>query len=296
MNINKYISRFAIFLFASFFLWACEKEITVELPESEEKIVVEGWIENGQTANVILSRNASYFAPINEASINQMFNIDAVVKVKEVETGTEEVLIKTLNPLFIPPVLYKGTSLTGKNNHHYELRIEIDGKVITATAYIPDTVPLDSSYFMIEPVLDTLGPVFLMFQDPPAMGNYYRIFSKRLNKDNRFVPVWGSIYDDALFNGQYINYSFYRGLDNYATQPDDYSAADFHFTYGDTIVTRFTVLNKAHFDFWRSYENAYFSGGNPFASPATIFSNVNGALGIWGGYAAVYDTCVAVQR
>jgi len=296
MKKTNYITYFLILILTLFILSACEKEITVDLPESEEKIVVEGWIENGQTAQVILSRNAAYFDVINEATINQMFNIDAIVKVKEVETGTEEILTKTFNPLFIPPVLYKGNTLTGKTNHHYELHIEIDGKVITATTYIPDTISVDSTYFKPEELLDTLGPVYLMFQDPPALGNYYRIFSKRLSKDNRFVPVWGSVYDDALFNGQYINYSFYRGLDNYAAQPDDYTAADFHFTYGDTIVTRFTVVNKAHFDFWRSYENAYFSGGNPFASPATIFSNVNGGLGIWGGYAAVYDTCIAVQR
>ncbi len=285
----------AFLLITTFTFLSCEKDITLDLPDAEEKIVVEGWIENEQPPMVILSKNSSYFAVINETTINQMFNIDATVKVKEIETGVEEILTKTLNPLFIPPVLYKGSTLTGKINHHYLLTIEQDGIILTATTFIPDIINIDSTYFMTEPPQDTLGPVWIMFQDPPQEGNYYRIFTKRISQDNRFIPVWGSIYDDMLFNGEYINYSFYRGTDRYAPSPEDFSAADFYFTFGDTIVTKFCVLDKAHYDFWRSYENAIYSDGNPFASPATIFSNINGGLGIWGGYAAVYDTTIAVN-
>lgn len=276
-----------------FFTTSCEKDISLDLPRAEEKIVVEGWIENGQVPQVALSRNASYFDVIDEAAIMHMFNVDAVVKVREVETGIEETLTKTINPMFLPPVLYKGSVLTGKLKHHYELYIDVDGKIITASTYIPDTIPVDSTYFRIEPLLDTLGPVYIMFQDPPQVSNYYRIFTKRLSVDNRFIPAWGSIYDDIFFDGQYIDYSFYRGIDFYATQPEDYEADDFHFTIGDTIITRFCAIDKAHYDFWRTYENAIYSGGNPFASPATIYSNVSGALGVWGGYAAVYDTTIA---
>jgi len=275
------------------FMVSCEKDISLDLPRAEEKIVVEGWIENGQVPHVALSRNASYFDVIDEAAIMHMFNVDAVVKVREVETGIEETLTKTINPSFLPPVLYKGSTLTGKIKHHYELLIEVDGKSLTATTYIPDTISTDSTYFKAEPLLDTLGGVYIMFQDPPLETNYYRIFTKRLSKDPRFVPVWGSIYDDIFFNGQYINYSFYRGIDFYATQPEEYEEDDFMFCIGDTIVTRFCAIDKAHYDFWRTYENAIYSGGNPFASPATIATNVSGALGVWGGYAAVYDTTVA---
>jgi len=250
--------------------FSCEKDITIDLPEAEEKIVVEGWIENNEHPKVILSRNSSYFSVINEATINHMFNVDAVVTVKEIETGTEEVLVKTFNPLFLPPVMYNGSVITGKINHHYLLTIEVDGKILTANTSIPDTIGVDSTYFEVEPPQDTLGPVWIMFQDPPQQGNYYRIFAKRLSKDTRFIPVWGSIYDDVLFNGEYIDYSFYRGVDRYAPSPEDFSAADFYFTFGDTIVTKFCVLDKAHYDFWKTYENAIYSDGNPFAAPATI--------------------------
>ena len=280
---------------APFVFNSCEKDITIDLPAAEDKIVVEGWIENDQAARVILSRNSSYFAPIDSNALTHMFNVDAVVTVKEIETGTEETLTKTLDFNFIPPVLYKGSSLKGKINHHYLLTITVDGKTLTSTTVIPDTIHVDSAWFKTDPLQkDTLGLLWLKFQDPPALGNYYRIFTKRLSKDNRFVPVWGSIYDDAFFNGQLIEYSFFRGTDRYAPQPEEYSESDFYFKFGDTIVSKFTVLDKAHYDFWRTVENAMYAGSNPFAAPATIYSNIDGGLGVWGGYAAVYDTAIAV--
>ena len=292
-NIYKNIMLLFFFAGSSLIFQSCEKDITIDLPKAEDKIVVEGWIENGQAANVIISRNSSYFEPIDQTTINHMFNVDAVVKVKDIEAGTEEVLTKTLNPLTIPPVMYKGSTLKGILNHHYSLSIVVDNKELSATTSIPDTIQLDSTWFKIEPHKDTLGLLWIRFQDPPTLGNYYRIFTKRITKDKRFVPVWGSVYDDAFFNGELIEYSFYKGTDHYAPAPDENSDATYYFEIGDTIITRFSVIDKVHYDFWRTYENAIYSGGNPFATPATIFSNINGGLGVWGGYATVYDTCIA---
>jgi len=289
----KYILLSLILLSTSLIFYSCEKDISLDLPKAENKIVVEGWIENGQASNVILSRNSSYFDPINLTTIEQMFNVDAVVTVKEIETGTEEVLTKTLNLNNTPPVIYKGSVLKGKINHHYSLTIVADGKTLTASTSILDTIPIDSTWFKIEPRFDTLGLLWIKFQDPPATGNYYRVFTKRLSKDKRFVPVWGSVYDDAFFNGELITYSFYKGIDRYAPAPTNETDADYYFQIGDTIVARFSVIDKVHFDFWRTYENAIFSGGNPFATPATIYSNITGGLGIWGGYASVYVTTIA---
>jgi len=289
----KFILLFLILTGSSFIFQSCEKDITLDLPKAEDKIVVEGWIENGQCASVILSRNSSYFDPINQSTIQHMFNVDAVVTVREIETGTQEVLVKTLNLQTIPPVMYKGSTLKGKLNHHYSLTIAIDGKELTASTSIKDTVPLDSTWFIIEPRYDTLGLLWIKFQDPPEPGNYYRVFTKRLSKDKSFIPVWGSVYDDAFFNGELIEYAFYKGTNFYAPTPTDETAADYYFQIGDTIVTKFSVVDKVHFDFWRTYENAVFSGGNPFATPSTIFSNITGGLGVWGGYASVYDTIIA---
>ena len=49
-------------------LSACEKEITVDLPKTEQKLVVEGTIEPGQPPIVLLTRTESYFDPLDASS------------------------------------------------------------------------------------------------------------------------------------------------------------------------------------------------------------------------------------
>ncbi|MDD3877326.1 MAG: DUF4249 domain-containing protein [Bacteroidales bacterium] len=288
---------FFIFLFiplSIIIFHSCEKDITLDIPQPEEKIVVEGWIEQDQPAFVMLSKNSAYFAVIDSAALTNMIITNAVIKVKEVETGIEEVLTLVFNPVTFPPFIYKGSTLLGKINHHYNLSIVVDGKELTATTSIPPLVSMDSVWFEPEKLLDTLGMLYFGFKDPPASGNYYRIFSKRIPQDNRFVPAWGSVYDDVYFNGQEVEYGFLRGQDNYQTVSDSAGLEQFYYKLGDTIIGKVASIDKIHFDFWKSIENAIYGGGNPFAAPATIFSNINGGLGVWGGYAAYYDTIVAV--
>ena len=43
----------------------CQTEIDVEMPEYEPKLVIEGTIENGQPAIVMLSKSISYLAEID---------------------------------------------------------------------------------------------------------------------------------------------------------------------------------------------------------------------------------------
>jgi len=61
------------------------------------------------------------------------------------------------------------------------------------------------------------------------------------------------------------------------------------FRKGDTVVVNISMIDKSHFQFWNSLDEQLNSGG-PYASPTYIQSNINDGLGIWGGYAAAYDT------
>ena len=40
--------------------------------------------------------------------------------------------------------------------------------------------------------------------------------------------------------------------------------------------------------FWRGVVRNSTSGGNPFAEPANLASNINGGLGVWTGYGTKY--------
>ncbi len=70
-------------LLLPFLLTACEKEITVDLPETASKVVVEGTIETGQPPVVLLSRTQSYFEPTSIAGLASLYITDGVVIVSD---------------------------------------------------------------------------------------------------------------------------------------------------------------------------------------------------------------------
>ena len=56
----------------------------------------------------------------------------------------------------------------------------------------------------------------------------------------------------------------------------------------DVALIKFCQVDEASMKFWRGVVRNVTSGGNPFAEPMNLTSNVNGALGIWSGYGATY--------
>lgn len=269
---------------------ACEKNIEIEVPDPEEKIVVEGWIEPNQVANVMLTKNAAFFSVVDSTTLINMIVQNAIVKVSD-GTTTEQ-LSMVIDPNYFPPILYRGSSLKGVVGKTYTLTIEADGKFLSAVTTIPIPIPLDSSWFQVEPGKDSLGYLWATITDPQSETNYYRLCAMRKGKDNRFIPILGSVYEDKFFNGQSLTFSMNRGFESFTTNVEDDEAT--YFKIGDTIILQSSTVDYTTFDFWRKAESEMFSSGNPFATPTSIPTNiVGGALGNWGGYGTSYDTIIA---
>jgi hypothetical protein len=90
---------------------------------------------------------------------------------------------------------------------------------------------------------------------------------------------------DQFFNGKSFTFSLLRGAESLSSVKDDT-----YFSPGDTVDIRFCSIDRGHFDFWRTLERELYVVGNPFASSGNeVMGNIsNGALGVWGGYGAVY--------
>jgi len=65
--------KYIVFVLTVFLLVSCEQEITIDLPEYEPKLVVEGYIESGSYPFVTLSKSISYFEPIDTNVISNMY-------------------------------------------------------------------------------------------------------------------------------------------------------------------------------------------------------------------------------
>jgi len=296
----KHIKVSFLFLSLGILLISCEKEITLDLPASTPKIVIEGAIETNQYPYVYITKNMGYFDNVDTNTLKDILITDAIVTVSNgIETDSLKLVY---NPKYVPPLRYEGNKIKGQAGMSYNLKIEHNGKVFESATTIPPIVDIDSIKFSYRAEADTFGFLWVYFQDPPELGNFYRIFSKVEGKDSVFVHQTYSTGDDKLVNGQLFEYTVVRGKDpampseNYETDMNSDEPPYWAIFVGDKITVKLCSIDAIHFEFWKSVETQYSSNGNPFAAPTTLKTNISGdALGIWGGYAASFDTVTVTE-
>ncbi len=266
---------------------SCEKELDLEMPIPEPKVVVEGWIEQDLSAKILLTHSVPYFTELDSATLMKIPIKSA--KVTVVTDEEEEILTLKPNTSFFPPFVYNSNNLKGKVNSIYTLIIEYQGRTITAQTSIPDPVKLDSVWFQYEPGNDTLGRVWIQLTDNPGQENFYRVFTRRMGKDNRYVPSYISVFSDKVFSGGTVKIGLLRGTGSILQLGESR-----YFNKGDTIQVKFCTMNKEHFEFWDSLQAEIITSSNPFAaSNARVKSNLSEGLGVWGGYGVTFYTVTA---
>jgi hypothetical protein len=212
--------RFLLFIpVLVMFFASCQKEVTIDLPEPEARLVVEGWIEQDQYPVVAITRNSPYFSQVDSATLANLFILDAQVFVTEVESNITEQLQLDFSNAFLgvwPFICYKGSSLKGEFGNSYQLFIVAEGDTITGLTTITQPVFLDSIWWEPDnagkPDNDSLGYIWAKYMDDPGLKQYFRLFTQRIGRDNSWVPAFGSVYDDMFFNGIEFTFNFYRGI------------------------------------------------------------------------------------
>jgi hypothetical protein len=273
---------------------ACEKEITVDVQNNEDRLVVEGIIEDGRFPMVTISRSLNYFSQITPAQLLESFVHDAVVTVSNgVRTHQlREYRTDTTNGIalyyYTVDTAQFHSAFAGQPGNSYTLKIEAEGQTLHAITTIPEPrLKLDSMWWM-QSAGNTAGEkarVLVKVTDPPERGNYIRYFTSR--NGERFLPGLNSVFDDQIVNGTTFDVPLDAGVDkNQQIDFDTYG----YFKKGDTVTLKFCNVDHRTYDFWRTADFAFTATGNPFASPTRILGNIQGALGYWGGYCVTYKT------
>ena len=299
---------------------SCTKEIDIDIPDTEPRVVVEGRIEPDMPPFVILTRSSAYFDPVDVNSFLGSFVHDAKVTV---DNGTNTVDLQEICASNLPDSLLPfiselagisvenialfdfciytslNTAIWGETGKTYALRVESGSEVLTSSTTINQPIPLDSLWLEPFGTNDSLGFIWAILDDPGAERNAYRWMTQRINrrangerKDPTFVPPNNSSFDDEFFNGLEFDLVYDRGeLPN--TLADNSSGDEPGFyKVGDTVVVKFSTIDPEVFRFIRAVETQVFSNGNPFAAPSTIPSNIEGGFGVWAGYGVFLDTAV----
>jgi hypothetical protein len=284
---KKVIFKTGLFVI-TFLSWvSCNDDMYLNMQIPDDKIVIDGWIEDGQYAKVLLTRNSPYFSSIDSASLRNLVLTKAKVSLTDGEK--EEILILRKNENYFPPYIFEGNEIKGDTGKTYTLTAEYGGKTAWGSTTIPVKVPLDTLYFQLEQNYDSLGTIYLEFTDPPEHKDYYRILTKRKGKDIRYYSMMVKGLDDDLFSGQKFGFSISRSPESIVS-----SHGNEYFKLGDTVSIKFCTIDKAHYEFWNSFQDEVLNASNPFASSlSTIKSNIRGTgLGVWGGYGVSLYTII----
>jgi len=283
--------KLSFFLFIAFalFNWSCERDIEIELAEFEDRLVVEGYIIAEENPIVFLTQNVGFFEGIAQSTLSEIIIPDATVIVRG--GGQEDTLEFVLDNNYFPPFYYTSDQITGDYETSYELIIQANGTEAYSKTYIPKATQLDTIYWEPDPESenDSLGFITYRYTDPDTLGNYHYILHQRIGKDPRYYPSVSPLRSDGFVNGQQYESQFFRGrtVKEIGTAPENATEDLFYFVKGDIVNVLWCAIDARTYSFWNSLGNN--TSGNILTVPANLESNVENAIGIWGGYAPYRD-------
>lgn len=270
------MKKYILFLFA-LVLTSCSKDDFSE-QNLESKIVVEGWIEEGDFANVLLSSSIPVTDVID--STNVLNHVIRSAKITISDGENSEVLRVKNDKNRIPPFVYFGSTLKGEAGKEYSIKIEYLNRVVEAVTLIPKSVQLKSAEYIKKNIADTTGYIFVKFDDPPAEKNYYQIATKIDGEEPIFVPSFYGNLDDKNFESSSVSVQINRGVLLFPKTKFTPYFAD-----GDVIYVKLRTQTKEALDFWNSWQNEIVNSKNPiYPSNTSLKSNIKGGIGIWAGY------------
>ncbi|MCP2027105.1 hypothetical protein L1276_002249 [Flavobacterium sp. HSC-32F16] len=244
----------------------------------ESRIVVEGWIEEGDYANVLLSSSIPVTDVID--STNVLNHVIRSAKITVSDGQNSEILRVKNDKNRIPPFVYFGSALKGEAGKEYSIKIEYLNRVVEAVTSIPKSVQLKSAEYIKKNAADTTGYVFVKFDDPTAEKNYYQVATKIEGEEPIFVPSFYGNLDDKNFESSSVSVQINRGVLLFPKTKFTPYFAD-----GDLIHVKLRTQTKEALDFWNSWQNEIVNAKNPiYPSNTSLKSNIKGGIGIWAGY------------
>ena len=293
---------------------SCETNFEPDTSKYPVEYVVEGFVELSESAiptYVFLSKTLPFYGRIDQQTLRDAFVRDAVVTVtkdnNEVVTLTE-ICLDEIDPL-IAEQIREGLVINGvftdfciyldllgelvkTPGSTYDLNIIVDDDQLTARTTIPDSVPANRLFHDRPPgnVDSSFYEFGIEISDPANQSDFYRALVGVNSLP--FYSNNASVFDDVFIDGKTFSFPLARPI--YPGDEVDIDSVGL-FPAGDTVHLKWMTLDKDHYEFWSSVEFDSNNGG-PFASYTRANTNVDGGLGIWGGYAAYYYDYIIVPK
>ena len=261
------------------------KEIEINQQPYSRKIVVDGWIESGDFAHVLLSLSSPFISQYDSVSIRSSFLNYAKITLNS-STGEEEILTLFKDNTYFPPYVYRSLSIKGVVGVTYHLKVEAFGQELTSTTTIPEMPDVSGAYF--EAKSDTSGIIKVGINTSTPEPVHLFAQTKSAKADKGFHPCFPGIYTfQSKGNNVMIDIYRIREMNFYLTFFKNeyyYNWPESQYSLEDTVLIKVGRVDNQSFAVLNSILNDRNNNENPFTFNNTgILSNINGGLGRWTG-------------
>lgn len=305
-----------IFIIASLFLlFACERTVHIEIPQKEPRLVINGLLQKNDLFTLSVGKSRGILASDdNQVSLAEQYVVKNAVPVI-FENG---VAIDTL--VYQPAdFIYKTIhNKTVKDGFSYTIRINAPGyKAVDAGSFLPSQSVITELRRIQNSRTNSQGEdvdeITIKINDPAGERNFY------------LVQVWGASYGSPFGNKIYCVSTTDKDVEQIGdnTDPRDPDNCfggssilmrDNNFNGAEKLLKLFVVssylqeyadpltlrtyrpyikvfrITEDEFKYIKSYNAYYYSGDNPFAEPANVYSNIKNGYGIFSLSTMAVDT------
>lgn len=230
-------------------------------------LVIEGWIEEGETPVVMVTH------AIDLTQDTPSFDdfVEKWGRVTIYDNGKPYILTGRLNQGYMPSLIFTTARLKGAVGHTYRLVVE------TETDYAEATVVMEAApeITSIEAVEEADG--YSLKVDVDRTDAVVQFRTRIVGEEGRFYPAFYSTMavSDIPEGGATVTRGLHAAYDE--AQADSFSH---FFAGGQTVIVKVWSIPGELLPFWRAYDQAVSLNGNLFLSmPQNCRGNLSGALG-----------------
>lgn len=274
------------FLGLAFIAFSCSKEIELDLPQYNSKIVVNGELDTENEISLEVSRSI----PIMQTNDSSGYLIkNAIVQV--IENGVNIGTANYFSGKYILPIKPKASAT-------YQIKVSSGSYTpVQANVKMPKQIPVSIKYkdsVGLDAFGFKVGQINLSFTDDGSVSNYYKLLIRYYNAGTTVWFPFEINSNDILFiNNDKLNDGGYMFSDR--TFSGKTKNLSFEVPFGlATGSPKFEISIKSfdadYNDYLKAVEN-YRQNGNGFSNdPIILKSNVSNGIGMVGGVSNVRDT------
>jgi len=248
-----------LFLVSIIFMSACTEVVTVDVPQSSDKLVVEGYISTEPDSSyILLTKTISYYSTAKNPLVN-----DAFVKVNS------DTFFNVGYGYYKPRSPYKGVP-----NVTYNLAIAYQGASYASVSTLQPLIKIDTLFTFIHHDKELIAP-----------DGYSLSFNFMFNNENQYTYFRDGFKNDLLSHGKDSIYDQLVTFDSKNSHYGIFMPFDvplLRLQPNDTALLLFKSCDINAFNYYNAI-SANAMRGSPFSSPpSNLPTNITGgALGFF---------------